>query len=127
MTCALQVLPSRRYDAELRKGLERGQYAWHGICSLVLVSLPSYGPTTQCVHSDPSPEGRTRACQHGPCLTQPREWLACGSCDTDAHALLGLQRTGHSQRWRDKYLDIMLLPWCSESLYPGSAAILAAF
>jgi hypothetical protein len=44
MTWALQALPSRRYDAEFRKGLERGQYAWHGICSLVLVSLPSYGP-----------------------------------------------------------------------------------
>jgi hypothetical protein len=99
MTWALQVLPSRRYDAEFRKGLERGQYAWHGICSLVLVSLPSYGPTTQCVHSDPSPEGRTRPAStalgsHSPGHDSP----AC-SCDTDARALLGLLRTGHSQRW----------------------------
>lgn len=40
MPWALQVLPcSRRYDAKRRKGLERGQYAWHGICYLVVVSL----------------------------------------------------------------------------------------
>jgi hypothetical protein len=79
MACTVQALPnSRHYNAELGTKLERGQYAWHRICYLILASLPAYGHTTQGMHSDASPEGRTRAWQHGHWLTQLRERLTYG-------------------------------------------------